>query len=231
MSIELYWGSGSTPAWRALLGFAFKGQPYTSHLLSFSAGDTRKPAFQQINPRGKVPAIREGDFTLGESLAILAWLEARFPEGPHLFGADANTIGAVWRAALEYENHAGPAFSAVARPLLFRQETTTEALLAAAGAVEEELDRLNAALAPTGALVGEALTAADLVWYCGLRFLERGLSRPWAAAHNLPLAPLFDRWPALRPWAARIEALPGFLATVPPHWLEGDHPSPARLTD
>ena len=231
MSIDLYWGSGSTPAWRALLGFAFKGQPYTSHLLSFSAGDTRKPAFQQINPRGKVPAIREGDFTLGESLAILAWLEARVPEGPRLVGADANTIGAVGRAALEYENHAGPAFSAVARPLLFRQETTTEALLAAAGAVEEELDRLNAALAPTGALVGEALTAADLVWYCGLRFLERALSRPWASVHNLPLAPLFDRWPALRPWAARIEALPGFLATVPPHWLEGDHPSPARLTD
>ena len=74
-------------------------------------------------------------------------------------------------------------------------------------------------------LIPRVISAAE--W----RFLERGISRPWASVHNLPLAPLFDRWPTLRPWAARIEALPGFLATVPPHWLEGDHPSPARLTD
>ena len=80
MSVEIWWGSGSGPAWRVLLGAAVKGVPLESHLLSFSAGDTRSDWFRAINPRGKVPTIRDGDFVLNESLAILAWLEAKKPQ-------------------------------------------------------------------------------------------------------------------------------------------------------
>ena len=55
MALELYWGSGSTPAWRVLLALTYKELPFTSNLLSFSKRETRTPAFLAMNPRGKVP--------------------------------------------------------------------------------------------------------------------------------------------------------------------------------
>ena len=36
--------------------------------------------FLALNPRGKVPVIRDGAFTLSESVAILLYLDRRFPE-------------------------------------------------------------------------------------------------------------------------------------------------------
>jgi glutathione S-transferase len=32
----IYWGSGSTPAWRALVGLEEKGLEYTSKIIEFS---------------------------------------------------------------------------------------------------------------------------------------------------------------------------------------------------
>lgn len=226
--IELWWGSGSTPAWRVMLGFAWKGVPYESRQLSFSAGDTRKPEFLAINPRGKVPTAREGDFTLNESLAILAWLDRKHPERP-LFGRTPEEHGLVWRSCLEYENHGSPTFGAVARPILFgRSESEADAVRAAIPAVHDELRRFSAAVDRGGPLVGEVLSAADLVWYAGLSFLFRAASRPAAAAFDLGLLPLSERWPAILAWGRQVEAIPGFDATVPPHWLEGTAPSAPR---
>ena len=227
-TLELYWGSGSTPAWRALLGLHVKGLPFTGHLLSFSARETRGEAFLAINPRGKVPALVHGELKLGESLAILAYLDGLQPEPP-LFGRGPAEAARVWRACLEYENYAGPTISALARPLLFGAAPELGTLEAAVPGVVDELDRLEAAVSARAAIVGEALSAADLVWYCGLRFLERALSRPKAEPHALGLFPLLGRWPGLRAWAARVEATPRFADTVPPHWLEGEAPSSVAL--
>lgn len=227
MSIDVYWGSGSTPAWRVLLGFRLKGIPYQGHLLSFSGRDTRKPEFLALNPRGKVPTIVDGDYVLNESLAILAWLEARQPLPP-LFGEGADEIGQVWRHFMEYETHGSPTFGAIARPILFdgvEGSTLSEPL----AAVEAELDRLHASVGGAAGrpLVGGRLSAADLVWYVALRYLDRAASRPRGAA--LGLLPFGDRWPGLVAWAARVEAIPGFEETFPPHWREGEAPMALRL--
>lgn len=225
MAIEVYWGSGSGPAWRVLLGFAVKGLPYESKLLSFSARDVRKPEFLAMNPRGQVPTIREGDYTLNESLAILAWLDARAPE-PALLGHGAEETGQIWRHVMEYESYAKPTFNAVARPVLFQGvdgATLTEPLVA----VVEELDRFAARVAGGGPLVGMTVSAADIVWYVGLRGLERAATRPAGLA--LGLSPLGVRWPAIVAWARVVESIPGFELTFPPHWREGERPSALTL--
>ena len=56
MSITLYYGSGSPYAWRAQLALEHKALAYERKLLSFSAGDTRKPEFIALNPRHEVPS-------------------------------------------------------------------------------------------------------------------------------------------------------------------------------
>ena len=226
MSVELWWGSGSTPAWRVMLGFAHKGVPYESHLLSFSAGDTRKSEFLAINPRGKVPTVRDGDFLLHESLAILAWLDKRHPEKP-LFGKTPEEHGLVWMRCLEYENHGVKAFDPVARPILTGR-ADAEAIRAALPALREELARLERDVS-RGYLVGDSLSAADIVWFAGLQFLLRAATRPAAAALDLGLLPLGERYPAILAWARKLEAIPGYERTQPPHWYEGDHPSPRLL--
>jgi len=229
MTIELFWGSGSMPAWRAVLGFAFKGAPYTSRRLSFSDREPRSDWYRAINPRAKVPCVREGEVVVNESLAILAWLDQRFPMGPSLFGDDAARTGRVWAACLEYENHGDPAFSAVARPLLFGMAPEVGSLEHAAEMTAEELGLLTERVGDGAAIVGDTLSAADLVWYCALRRLDRALSRERAKPHELGLFPILEKNPGLVDWARRIESISGFADTVPPHWLEGDDPMPTAL--
>ncbi|HTL88013.1 MAG TPA: glutathione S-transferase N-terminal domain-containing protein, partial [Leptolyngbya sp.] len=52
--------------------------PYEFVMLDLQAGEHRQPAFCEINPFGKVPAIVDGDQKLWESGAILLYLYDRY---------------------------------------------------------------------------------------------------------------------------------------------------------
>jgi hypothetical protein len=92
MAIELYWGSGSPFAWRVMLTLEVKGLLYESKLLEFSKGDHKTPPILQLNPRGKVPTLKDGDFVVYESLAIMSYLDRKYPATP-LFGTTAEETG------------------------------------------------------------------------------------------------------------------------------------------
>jgi len=64
------------------------------------------------------------------------------------------------------------------------------------------------------------LTAADLVIYPSLQLLLRTLKKQTAAELSSRFLPLEVQYPALSRWSARMEALPGYDKTYPPHWLE-----------
>src|SRR5262247_22931 len=92
MAIELYWGSGSPFAWRVMLTLEVKKLPYESKLLEFSKGEHKTPAYLKLNPRGKVPTLKDADYVLSESLAIMSYLDRKYPE-PQLFGKTAEETG------------------------------------------------------------------------------------------------------------------------------------------
>ena len=85
MAIDVYWGSGSPYSWRVMLALEHKRLPYTSHLLSLDMQEHKSPHMLALNPRGRVPTLKDGDYVVFESLAILYYLDLKYPDPP-LFG-------------------------------------------------------------------------------------------------------------------------------------------------
>ena len=64
-----------------------KGIPFESRPLDLLKGDHREPEFARRSLTGKVPVLAHGDAWIGESLAILEYLEESFgpPAHPRLY--------------------------------------------------------------------------------------------------------------------------------------------------
>ncbi|WP_437807338.1 glutathione S-transferase N-terminal domain-containing protein [Sorangium sp. So ce1078] len=199
-ALEVYWGSGSPPAWRVLLLLAVKGVPYESKLLQLSKDEQKAPAYMAVSPRGKVPAIRDGAFCLHESLAIMAYLDRKYPSPP-LFGDSAEEAGAIARVIAEHESYLYPALGEIARAVFSGNPAAIAkkepAVRAAASALHDELAQLEASLAQRDYLAGPRLTAADLTVYPSIQLAVRVATRPAAAPLDLAVAPLAARYPRL----------------------------------
>ena len=100
--IVLYYGSGSPWAWRVQFALEHKALEYERKVLSFAAGDTRKPEFVALNPRHRVPVIVDGDFVLYESNAIVEYLDDAYAgRGQPLFPGDVRNRALVRRLVAE----------------------------------------------------------------------------------------------------------------------------------
>jgi len=218
MAIELYWGSGSPFAWRVMLTLEVKGLPYESKLLEFSKGEHKAPAYLQLNPRGKVPTLKDGDFVVYESLAIMAYLDRKYP-APPLFGKTAEDAGLIWRAISECESYLVSAGDKVVRPVFFGKGLEkVEEIQQAAQTIRQELKTLDERLASSHWLVGEQISAADIAVFPLVQLLLRAASKEAAQPLNLGLLPLAQTYPNIARWVQRIEALPNYQRTYPPHW-------------
>ncbi|HVY81390.1 MAG TPA: glutathione S-transferase family protein, partial [Steroidobacteraceae bacterium] len=107
MAIDVYWGSGSAYAWRVLLALEYKRLAYTSHLLRFSKQEHKSPQMLAMNFRGRVPVLKDGDYVVFESLAVLYYLDRKYPEPP-LFGRSPEEAGVIMRVICEYQAYAEP---------------------------------------------------------------------------------------------------------------------------
>src|SRR5450755_3713796 len=126
MGIEIFWGSGSGFSWRVLLALELKRLPYESHLLQFSKGDHKAPSYLAMNPRGRVPTLRDGDYIVYESVACLAYLDRKYPTTP-LFGATPEDTGRIWRAVCESVAYFDEPCESFILPLYFGKEKEKEA--------------------------------------------------------------------------------------------------------
>lgn len=218
MALEVYWGSGSPFAWRVMLTLEVKRLPYESKLLEFSKEDHKSPAYLKLNPRGKVPTLKDGDFVLYESLAIMAYLDRKYPDPP-IFGRTLQETGLIWRAISETESYLVAAGTKVIVPIFFGKGLEkTDEIQAAAAAIRDELKRLDTALAGSVWLVGSSISAADIALFPLIQLLLRAASKDAAKPLNLGFSPLGQTYPNIAAWVKRVEAIPGYEKTYPPHW-------------
>jgi glutathione S-transferase len=213
LALTLYYGSGSPYAWRAQLALEHKALPYELKVLSFSAGDTRKPEFVALNPRHQVPVLVDGDFTLYESNAIVEYIDEAYPgRGAPLFPGDAKTRALSRRMILEVDNYYSVASDKLLDQALWKKPEERDQKLIAESRKEviDELGKFGGAM--RGDYLAGPLSAADFALYPMVAFLKRAqLKLPDLDADGmLP--------PPIAAWKARIEALPFFDKTIPPHW-------------
>jgi glutathione S-transferase len=219
MAIVLFWGSGSPFSWRVLLALELKGLTYQSRVLQFSKGEHRSPEFLAINPRGQVPAMRDDGEAVYESLACLAYLDRKYPQPP-LFGETPQEAGRIWRAVAEMVNYLDQPVEDIILPLYSGTAgTRVPEIRVLARKVGAELLRHERDLARGGPwlLSSRLPSAADCVLYPGIRSLMRAAEKPGAELFDLPI-PGPTRLPAVAAWMKRVEALPNFDRTFPPHW-------------
>ncbi|MDX8354725.1 glutathione S-transferase family protein [Cognatiyoonia sp. IB215182] len=218
MSLEIWTVSGAPSPWRAALGMAFKGLDYDVHLLSAAQKEHKSEAYLVINPRGTVPTVKEGDTTLSQSIAILAWLDRKYPDAP-LFGGTPHDAALIWQRTMEIFDYLPDATSGVLSPIFFQgADQATDDLKAASERLQSELARLTGILADTLFLSGERPGAADAVAFPHVRLIQRAMETNPTIMQALGLTDLATVSPEITDWVGRIEALPNVAATFPPHW-------------
>lgn len=86
---DLYSFFYSSTSYRVRIALAIKGVDYRYHAVNLRADEQRSAEFLALNPAGGVPVLKDGEFVLGQSMAILDYLEGRYPS-PSLLPDEAH---------------------------------------------------------------------------------------------------------------------------------------------
>jgi len=86
MPIRLYTYWRSSAAYRVRIALNLKGLEFESVSVSLAPGvsEHRQDAYRAVNPQMLVPFLQDGDVAIGQSMAILEYLEEAYPEVPLL---------------------------------------------------------------------------------------------------------------------------------------------------
>ena len=162
----ILYGSSLSPFVRKVLAFA--GEKGIELDLEPTGLPNASPGFLEASPFKKMPAFRDGDYTLPDSTAIIHFLEAKFPE-PVLIPGEPEPRGkTIW-----YDEFADTILASCGAKMFFNRVVAPrfmgrpgdEAVAQAAECEELPpiLDYLERVVPdPGGFLVGEAITLADI---------------------------------------------------------------------
>jgi glutathione S-transferase len=218
MTLTLYWGSGSPFSWRVLLALQYKGLAYESQLLHFDKQEHQSPQMLKLNPRGRVPVLKHGDYVVFESVAILYYLDLKYP-APPIFGLNPEEAGVIMRVICEFQSYAEPSLQRITSAIFEdRVAQDIDALTDDMHVVAREARTIEGRLSKEQWIVGANYTALDMVIFPWIQLLRRALNKPAAAELGARFLPMERNYPALARWIERIESLPGYENTYPPHW-------------
>lgn len=169
---------------------------------AFPGKEQETPPFLAMNPMGTLPILKEGNLTLFGAEAILAHLARTYDREGTWFPIE----GAGFAAVMQWLVFASGALSAANRAranALFGTPGVENALRADARRAIVAMEDAMTANGFRGRawFAGETPTVADIALFPGF-----ALSRDFGFDH--------DEFPALRKWARRFRAVPGFL-TMP----------------
>jgi glutathione S-transferase len=198
--MELFYGKMSGNSSRAVFGLNEVGVKYEPHLVDTTKAENKAASYLAVNPMGKIPALRDGTFTLWESNAINFYVAEK--HAPRLLGTNR---AAVLRWCFFQSAHVSPVCLPIFRNTNARVKAfwKTEGDPAAAEAGRRELSRylpvLDAALQKTDWLEGD-FTLADVAYAPHFYLIKEGGFD-------------FAGYPKLSAWLGKLLARPAWRAT------------------
>jgi glutathione S-transferase len=204
----ILYGSSLSPFVRKVLAYA--GEKGIELELQPTGFPGHSPEFLEASPFKRMPAFRDGDYTLPDSSAIIHYLEARFPD-PALIPADPEPRGkTIW-----FEEFADTILVTCGAKMFFNRIVAPRFIgrpgdLAAADRAEREelppiLDYLETVVPDAGEfLVGGTISLADIA-----------VASPFANLAHLDCEIDAERHRRVRAWVETILSRPSFA-----HWIE-----------
>ena len=141
------------------------GAPHELRIVNMKAGEQRKPAFLAVNPMGKVPAILHRGELVTEQVAIFIYLADLFPKAGLAPALDDRLRGPYLRWMAYYGSSFEPA---VVDRALKREPGPLN--MVPYGDYDTMLRTVTDQLAKGPYLLGERMTAADVLWGTALRW-------------------------------------------------------------
>ncbi|MFP5393847.1 MAG: glutathione S-transferase family protein [Gammaproteobacteria bacterium] len=178
------------------------GVPFELRVLNMKAGEQRQAAYLAINPLGKVPALFDGDTLVTEQVAIYIHLADRFPQAGLAPSLDDPRRGAYLRWLVYY--------AACFEPALMVQSMKyppAPAMSSPYGDFDSMLGVIEAQLAQGPYLLGDTLSAADILWGSAL-----GWSMAFGLVPKRPVLVEYAERMAARPASRRVEERDAALA-------------------
>jgi len=180
----LYGFAQSGNSYKPALYLELAGADWTPRFVDFFNGETRTPAYRQINVMGEVPVLEHKGQHLAQSGVILDYLLEQF--GKYGWNGDGERREILrW---LLWDNHKLTSYTANPNPVIveeFRKRA------------ESSWKILDTQLSGTRYLVGDRLTIADIS-ACGYLFFDDELGVDW------------NQYPNVRDWLQRIRSEPGW---------------------
>ncbi|MBA3667310.1 MAG: glutathione S-transferase family protein [Sphingomonas sp.] len=202
----ILYGSTLSPYVRKVAAYAAE-KGIEIELTPVGLGDPN-PDFRAASPFRKMPALRDGDYGIADSSAIIHYLEAKHPEPP-LIPADPKERGRVvwfdeWADTMLFACGGKMFFNRIVAPRFLGREGD-EAIASAAERDELPplLDYLEGVIPDSGYLVGDRLTLADIA-----------VASPFANFTHAGVAVDEARHPRVASFAKAILARPSFAPHV-----------------
>ena len=170
--------------------------PHELRVVNMKAGEQRKPAFLAVNPMGKVPAILHRGELVTEQAAIFIYLADLFPKAGLAPALDDRLRGPYLRWLVYY----GSSFEPAVVDRALKREAPPPAM-SPYGDYDTMLKTLTDQLAKGPYLLGERMTAADVLW---------GTALAWTTAFKivpeLPVIMDYVKRMGARPSVAKVKA-------------------------
>jgi glutathione S-transferase len=198
--LKFYYNPVSVNARRVWVALLEKRIPFEPILVNLD-GDQLERDFTAVNPLQRVPALEDDGFRVIESLAILDYLEAKYPIPP-LMPSNPEDIAKVRMVEMVALYELQPATFPLTRALL-GLEVSDRKLDAARERITTVMQFYENLLDSHSYFVGEEITLADIV-----------------AGTLVPALPMFgfslDVYPHLKAWSERLALRESWQQTTPP---------------
>jgi glutathione S-transferase len=141
------------------------GAPYKLNVLNLKLGENRTPQYLQVNPAGKVPALRVGEAVITEQVAIYLYLSDLFPEKGLTPALDDPLRGPY----LRWFVHMASCFEPALIDRALKREEPPHSM-SAYGSFDTVMENMRIQLSRGPFVLGERMTAVDILWGVGIRW-------------------------------------------------------------